>query len=140
MSQRRRREEAQAAATARIRSRHLISLRGSVPPFSPALRPDVLQVLQVRLSSRHATSSSWLFWRCSGIAMVHAACTPADRHGRLVVDGLRVNRREPLTTRIAWLTTSPTSFSHILPLKFALSTTSVRPSHRPRESPCHSRM
>ena len=36
--------------------------------------------------------------------------------------------------------TPPSSSSHVLPFRLAVSTTSVSPSQRPTESPCHNRM
>src|SRR4029450_171163 len=94
------------------------------------------------LSSRHATSSSSPFGlRLSGIAIVHGrvnttgSLTVASYWIMFALTG--VNRSTTLAARVL---TSPTSFSHVLPFRFVVSTTSVSPSQRPSESPCQSRI
>ena len=56
---------------------------------------------------------------------------------RDVVDPIRVRERPALAHRMASLWKLPTMSNHVLSLWLVTSTTSVLPSHRPRESPIH---
>src|SRR6185436_3420937 len=92
-------------------------------------------------SSRHATSSSSLFWRRSGIASVHgrvyAPGSVTVASYRMLLASIGMNR----STTCSWcVTTPPNSSSQVLPLRFLVSITSVSPSQWPTESPCHSRI